>query len=71
MAMGKIGLIIAREYTSRVKKKSFILMTLLGPILIVGFIVLAIFIGSNDLSTKKILVADETQMFTKQLKETV
>ncbi len=31
--MNKIGLIIAREYLTRVKKKSFIIMTVLGPLL--------------------------------------
>lgn len=44
-------------------------MTLLGPILIVGFVVLAIFIGISDISDKKILVADETGFFNKELKE--
>ena len=34
--MNKIGLIIRREYLTRVRKKSFILMTLLGPFLIAG-----------------------------------
>ena len=33
--MSKIGLIISREYITRVRKKSFILMSLLGPLLIV------------------------------------
>lgn len=44
-------------------------MTLLGPLLIVGFVVLAIFIGISDISDKKILVADETGFFNKELKE--
>ncbi len=35
--MNKILLIIQREYLSRVKKKSFIVMTFLTPILIAGF----------------------------------
>ncbi len=33
--LGKIGIIIGREYTTRVLKKSFIFFTLLGPILFV------------------------------------
>ena len=36
--MNKIGLIKSREYVTRVRKKSFIIMSLLGPLLIVGFI---------------------------------
>ena len=31
--MNKIGLIIGREYLTRVRKKSFIIMTILGPVL--------------------------------------
>jgi ABC-2 type transport system permease protein len=35
--MNKILLIIQREYLSRVKKKSFIIMTLLTPLIVAGF----------------------------------
>lgn len=38
--MKKIRLIILREYLTRVKKKSFIIMTLIGPILFAALIVL-------------------------------
>ena len=38
--MSKISLIIKREYLTRVKKKSFIIMTLLGPILFAAIIIL-------------------------------
>ena len=41
--MSKIGLIISREYLTRVKKKTFILMSFLGPLLIVGFVLLTSF----------------------------
>ncbi len=37
--MSKIGLIIGREYKTRVRKKSFIVMTLLGPILFAALMV--------------------------------
>jgi ABC-2 type transport system permease protein len=38
--MNKIGLIIGREYLTRVRKKSFIIMTLIGPILFAALIIL-------------------------------
>jgi len=38
--MNKIGLIIGREYVTRVRKKSFIIMTILGPILFAALIIL-------------------------------
>ena len=62
--MSKVGLIIAREYTSRVKKKSFILMTILGPILMVGFIFGALYLGQQDEEKIKILVHDDTFAIT-------
>ena len=58
--MNKIGLIIKREYSTRVKKKSFIIMTLLGPLLIVGFLSLAIYISTQQEKNYNVLVLDET-----------
>lgn len=75
--MNKTKLIIQREYLSRVKKKSFIAMTILGPILIAGLFALGIFLGMSDTSVYKVLVVDQTPelpngktLFTKQFKET-
>lgn len=41
--MGKIGLIIKREYLTRVRNRTFIIMTILGPLLIIGFYATLIF----------------------------
>ena len=38
--MSKISLIIRREYITRVRKKSFIIMTLIGPLLFAALIIL-------------------------------
>jgi ABC-2 type transport system permease protein len=38
--MNKIGLIIGREYLTRIRKKSFIIMTIIGPVLFAALIVL-------------------------------
>ena len=37
--MSKIGLIVSREFNQRVRKKSFILTTILTPLLLVGLMV--------------------------------
>jgi ABC-2 type transport system permease protein len=37
--MNKIGLIIRREYLTRVRKKSFVVMTILGPVLFAALII--------------------------------
>ena len=61
--MNNIGLIIAREYLSRVRKKSFIIMTLLAPILFGGFIFIVGWTASKGSDTKNIQVVDESGMF--------
>lgn len=67
--MNKILLIIQREYLSRVKKKSFILMTLLTPILIAGFYGLIIYFSIEGASKSfdKIAVISENKSLSKQL----
>jgi ABC-2 type transport system permease protein len=58
--MNKTTLVIQREYLSRVKKKSFIIMTLLGPVLIAGLMGLGIYLGLSDSSVYNVLVVDLT-----------
>ncbi len=58
--MNKTKLIIEREYMSRVKKKSFIIMTLLGPVLIAGLLSLGVYLGISDSTVYNVLVVDET-----------
>lgn len=67
--MGKIGLIIKREYSTRVKKKSFILMTILGPILLVGFLTAAIWFGQQEEKNLEILVLDDTYVLSGSLQQ--
>ncbi|NDV47871.1 ABC transporter permease [Paludibacter sp. 221] len=67
--MSKIGLIIKKEYTTRVVKKSFILMTFLTPLLFVGIIILPTWIANLQDSTKKhVIVVDRTNMYHEVLK---
>ena len=71
--MNKILLIIQREYLSRVKKKSFIVMTFLVPVLFIGMIALVAFLVAkqNDIGDKhKIEVVDESGHFIDKLKST-
>lgn len=68
--MQKILLIIQREYLSRVKKKSFVLMTLLVPVLFMGMIALVAYLtvkGNEMGDEKKVLVVDETNTFRNDL----
>ncbi len=57
--MDKLTLIIQREYLTRVRKKSFIVMTILGPILLAAMIIVPIWLTSlEDEDTKIIAVID-------------
>lgn len=60
MSNNKTGLIIKREYLTRVKKKSFILMTVFAPFLFAGFFALIIFLAMPKEQDYKVLVVDET-----------
>jgi len=56
--MSKIGLIISREYSSRVKKRAFIVLTILVPILVVGMMFLAMWLGMEEQKHVKVLISD-------------
>ena len=57
--MNKIGLVIQREYLTRVKKRSFLITTILVPIIIIGFYAAIIAISISDSSeTSKIAIID-------------
>lgn len=62
--MNKIALIIQREYLTRVKKKSFLITTLLVPLIIAGFYaaIIAITMEGNK-EVQKIAVIDNAHLF--------
>ena len=57
----KVGIVISHEYSTRVRKKSFILTTLLTPILMALLIcvpaLIMVFTGNED---QKVKVIDES-----------
>jgi ABC-2 type transport system permease protein len=71
--MKKIWLVTRREYLSRVKKKSFIIMTLLGPLLIALFYGAIFWVISNESKKDKerfIEIIDESGVIKGNLKNT-
>jgi len=57
--MNKVSVIIRREYTTRVRKKSFIIMTLLAPIFMAGLIIIpSLLMMNQDVEHKKIAVIE-------------
>ncbi len=61
--MHKVFLIIKREYLVNVKKKSFLVMTLLAPFLMVLFFAVILYIGQVNNTEKKVAVIDESGLF--------
>ena len=69
--MNKIGLIIRREYFTRVKKHSFIIMTFLGPILIAAVYIIPILLALHgDNEKRSIAVVDQSHLFERQFANT-
>ncbi len=63
--MKKLKLIILREFTAKVKNKSFIIMTFLSPLIMIAMIALIVFLTKqNDSSVKEILYVDNSDLFT-------
>lgn len=56
--MNKIWIIIKREYITRVRKKTFLLTTILTPLLFVGFMAFVIFMTVRNISHEKVAVVD-------------
>ena len=66
--MSKIGQIIEREYTSRVRKKSFIILTFLTPLLIVAMIAVPLLLSMiKGSDVKKVAITDTTGNYVKRL----
>lgn len=57
--MDKIWLIIKREYLIRIRKKSFIVMTLLGPILILLVMFLPIYLTNQTQTERTIAISEQ------------
>ncbi|MEG2370465.1 MAG: ABC transporter permease [Alistipes sp.] len=66
--MSKVGIIIGREFNERVRKKSFIITTILMPILMIGMMVApALIMRYSGSDTKHIAVIDESGLIAPQL----
>ena len=68
--MNKIFLIIQREYFSRVKKKSFIVMTILGPLLMAAIWIIPVYLALKKQEKQKVEVIDESFLFRELIPDT-
>lgn len=69
--MSKVGLIIKREYLTRVRKKSFVIMTILGPLLFAAMFAIPVWLATRDSeNVRTIAVVDESGLFNKAFEDT-
>ncbi|MCB9163295.1 MAG: ABC transporter permease [Flavobacteriales bacterium] len=68
--MNKINLIIWREFITRVRKPSFLIMTILGPVLIAGGILLTMYLASQEATIQHVLVIDQEGVIGTRLNDT-
>ena len=67
----KIGIIIEREFNERVRKKSFIITTLLTPLLMIALMVAPMLFATYSTSdTKSVVVVDESNIIAGTLSNT-
>ncbi len=64
--MSKLKLIVQREFIAKVRNKSFLIMTFLSPILLVGMGAFVFFLmKKNDEKVKEIVYVDNSGLFSK------
>ncbi len=69
--MNKTFTIISREYTTRVRKKSFLIMCIIGPLLFAGMMIVPTYMAQmEDTEMKIIAVADSSHLFYGAFPET-
>ena len=60
--MNKIWLIIKREYLVRVRKKSFIIMTFLAPLLMAGIMIVPLYLANKNQEERVIAVSNQNKI---------
>jgi ABC-2 type transport system permease protein len=63
--MSKTTLIINREYMTRIRKKSFLIMSVLGPLIFAAYILIPLYFATlEDKEEKTVIVIDDSKLFT-------
>ena len=68
--MRKIWLIIKREYLVRVRKKSFIIMTIVGPLLMAALLIVPTYLAYESQEIRTIAIEEDGFKFSNQLEDT-
>ena len=67
--MNKTLLIIKREFLVRIKKKSFIIMTILAPLLMAGLIIVPVLLTDQDQQKRLIAINDNNLDYANEIKD--
>lgn len=67
--MPKIWLIIKREYLVRVRKRSFIVMTIVGPLLMVALMIVPTYLAHESQEIRIIAIEEDSFEFSNQLED--
>lgn len=67
--MNKIKLIIWREFITRVRKPSFLIMTILAPVLIAAGVTVMVYLSLQESDDHRVLVVDEAQIIGGRLRD--
>lgn len=63
--MSKTALIIQREYLTRIRKKSFIIMSILGPFIFAAYVLIPMYLATReDTEEKTVVVIDDSKLFS-------
>ena len=65
--MRKIRLIIGREIKSKLTNKTFLIMSILAPLLITGFLAFMIKMTQSEKTDQNVLVIDDSKLFKDKL----
>ena len=61
--MSKTATIIRREFLSRVRKKSFVVMTILGPLLMAAIVIVPVLVAQLSDSEYSVAIVDDSGLF--------
>ncbi len=61
--MSKTATIIRREFLSRVRKKSFVAMTILGPVLMAAIVIVPVLVAQLSESEYSVAIVDDSGLF--------
>ena len=69
--MSILSLIIKREYKARVRNKSFLIMTFLSPLILVGMVFLITYLTQLNRDTKRVIaIVDDSGLFQTEFSNT-